>query len=236
MTNRISKAFKVLRNFPGDIWQLFISYLPGDIGFFLRSRYWKKRLKFLGDKVRIDVGIYFQNPQYISIDDGCWIDRNVIILAGPPREGRNTFEKHNPDFPLKIGEVYLGKNVHIAPNCVLSGIGGVYIGLHSGVAAGSAIYSFSNHYRNLNNREDPNQYSFAPYARDDQQFMVLGPVYIGDYCGIGLHTIILPGTTMKRGTWAASGTIVSGTFPEQMIIHNNVESLTKPMPNLIIKE
>lgn len=234
--NKFLKVLSAVLHFPIDIWQMFITYLPGQIGYGLRRLYWKKRLKYMGKKVLIDIGSYFQNPQYISLDDGCWIDRNVIILGGPPKEGRITFEKYNPDFPLKKGEVYLGKNVHIAPNCVLSGMGGLYIGLHSGVAAGSAIYSFSQHYRNLNDREDHFQYSFAPFARLDQQSMVLGPIFIGDYCGIGLHAIILPGTSMKNGSWVASGTIVSGSYPEQTVVNVKHEIITKSIADLIIKE
>jgi acetyltransferase-like isoleucine patch superfamily enzyme len=77
---------------------MFISFLPGAIGFKLRYRFWKNRLKFLGKNVKIDVGVYFQNPQFISIDDNCWIDRNVIILAGPPGSKRITYSKTNSEF------------------------------------------------------------------------------------------------------------------------------------------
>jgi hypothetical protein len=76
----IISLVKILASFPVDVWQLFVTYLPGPAGFKLRHIFWKKRLKFLGARVRIDVGVFFQNPKFIEIDDGSWIDRNVIIL------------------------------------------------------------------------------------------------------------------------------------------------------------
>lgn len=233
---RLSKALKHLLKLPSEIWLMIISYLPGRIGITLRYMFWKNRLKYLGQNVIIEPNVYFQNPEYISLDDDSWIDRNVIILAGQPREGRITHVKNAPDFPLDIGEVYIGKRTHIATNCILSGMGGLYIGCNSGVAANSSIYSYSHHYRNLNNREDTYQYSFAPMARLDQQSMILGSVFIDDYSGIGLHSIILPGTSLKKGCFVASGSIISGQFPDQTLIYTLGEIHTKSLSHLYIKE
>ena len=206
---------------PKDFYKMLCIYYPGPVGFKLRYKYFKKRLKFLGKDVRLDVGIYFQNPEYIEIDNNTWIDRNVIILAGPPGSNRITYEKPNPDFKESIGEVYLGEYTHIAPNCVLSGMGGLHIGKNCGIASNSAIYSFSHHYRNLTNKEDRWQYSFTPLARSDQQSMIQGPVVIEDYCAVGLNSIILPGTSLKKGTWVKSGSVISGRFPEQSLVFTN---------------
>lgn len=233
---KVLKAILIMLHFPIDVWQMFITYLPGKIGIVFRRVYWKSRLKYMGKNVIIDVGAYFQNPEYISLDDECWIDRNVNILAGLPREGRITFEKENPDFPLKYGEVYIGKFTHIAPNCVLSGMGGLYIGQNSTIASNTTIYSFSHHYRNLKNKEDGYQYSFTSMARFDQQSMIMRPVYIGDYCAVGLNSIILPGTSLKKGCWVAVGSIITGSFSEQSLIYFKQEICTKSIANLVIKE
>jgi acetyltransferase-like isoleucine patch superfamily enzyme len=211
-----------------------VSYVPGPVGHRVRYAYWKRRLAHLGDDVIIDVGVHFQNPEHISIDDGAWIDRGVIILAGPPGGQRLTFEEANPAFTGAIGDVRIGKRTHIAPYCVLSGIGGISIGDNCGVASHSAIYSYSHHYRNLKDRDDKTQYSFTPRARPDQQSMILKPVAIGDYCAVGLHCVLLPGTTLHRGTWVASGTTVTGTFPEQTLV--SAGGATKSIASLRIKE
>ena len=66
----------------------FVSGLPGQLGLFLRRRYWANRLRSLGENVRIDPGVYIQNPKFVSIGDNTWIDRGVIILAGPDNSER----------------------------------------------------------------------------------------------------------------------------------------------------
>lgn len=234
--NGLMSKFKIIAGFPKDMWEMLISYLPGKIGYFLRYRYWNKRLKYLGKNVKIDIGVYFQNPQFISIDDNCWIDRNVVILAGAPSSERIIYEKDNRDFHLKKGDVYIGKNTHISVNCILSGIGGIYIGKNTGIAANSAVYSFSHHYRNLKDKSDTYQYSFTPLVRLDQQAMILGQVVIGDYCAVGLNSVILPGTSIKRGSWVACGTVLTGAYPEQTLLFSEQGINTKPLANLNIKK
>jgi len=234
--SKYQKALQILTHLPIDLWQLLVTYLPGEVGFYLRYQFWKRKLKFLGKKARIDVNAHFQNPKFISLGENCWIDRNVLIIAGPPFIERITFFKENSDFLLDAGNVYIGKNTHIAPNCVLNGMGGLYIGKNSGVASNSNIYSFSHHYRNLSDRNDNNQYSFTPLAHPDQQSMISGPVFIGDFAAIGSGSVILPGTSLKRGCWVACGSVVSGSFTEQSLISTTQDTLIKSIANLMIKE
>ena len=225
-----------LLNFPSEVWKMIIGYLPGPIGYTLRQSFWRKRLNFLGKNVRIDIGVHFQNPQHVSLDDNCWIDRNVTILAGPPNSDRIIYHKKNSEFSLDTGEVYIGKMTHIAPNCVLSGIGGLFIGRNLTIASNSSIYSFSHHYRNLNDKSDTHQYSFTSLARIDQQSMILSPVVIEDFCAVGLNCVVLPGSTLKKGTWVACGTVVSGIYPEQSLLNYNQGIRTKTLSNLKIRE
>ena len=231
MDSKIESFFKL----PLNVLEMICTYFPGQIGFSFRYSYFKKKLRFLGKNVRIGVGVYFQNPEYITIDDNAWIDRHVIILAGPPNFSRTTFVKKNPDFNDDIGNVYIGKFTHIAPNCVLSGIGGLYIGKNCGVASNSTIYSFSHHYKNLADEKDQSQYSFTPQPRFDQQSMILGPVVIEDFCAVGLSSSILPGTLLGKGAWVACGTVVSGRFPPQTLITSNLKLIQKSLSNLKIR-
>lgn len=231
MRNKI----RAIVELPGAAWELFIAYLPGEVGIRLRYRFWRKRLRFLGADVRIEAGVHFQNPEYITIHERTWIDRNVVILAGPPSGERTTHRSQNTDYHGNAGEVHIGAFSHIAQNCVLSGMGGLSIGRNCGVAANSAIYTFSHHYRNLANREDKTQYSFTPMARPDQQAMILAAVVIEDYCGVGLASVILPGTTLKEGTWIGSGTIVSGTYPRQTLVFREAETRTKDLSEFKIR-
>ena len=58
---------RIILSLPNEIWKMVISYIPGQAGYKIRSNYWKKRLKYLGRNVKIDVGVHFTNPEYISI-------------------------------------------------------------------------------------------------------------------------------------------------------------------------
>lgn len=225
---------KIILGIPLDILQCLVCNWPGKFGNILRYMFWRKKLKYIGKNAVIDTGVYFQNPKFISLNDNCWIDKNVIILAGSPNKDRIIYDKHENDY-VSIGEVIIGKNTHIAPNCVLSGIGGVYIGNNTGVASNSSIYSFSHHYRNLNNKEDKYQYSFTPKSRKDQQAMILSPVIINDYCAIGLNSVVLPGTELEKGVWVASGSVISGKYEEQSVVNYRPENNIKKISHMKIK-
>jgi acetyltransferase-like isoleucine patch superfamily enzyme len=160
----------------------------------------------------------------------------VVILAGPPGGGRLTHQKKNPDFELDVGEVRIGDHTHVAPYCVLSGIGGIDIGSHCGVASHSAVYSFSHNYRNAGDPDDGRQFAFTPRARPDQQAMILGPVVIRDYCAVGLNSVLLPGTTLERGTWLACGSVAAGRYGPQAVVSGDVTSVVKDVSELRIVE
>lgn len=201
-----------------EIQLAMINGLTGRLGEVLRYRYWKKRLRCLGDNVKIDSGVIFKNPEFISIAENCWIDRNVLILAGCAGNDRIIHRVSNPAFQLCEGELSIGENTHIGPNCVMSGIGGLQIGANCGIAANTTIYSFSHHYRNLAERRDKKQYYFTPRTDLANQAMFLGPVVIDDGCAVGLNSVILPGTTMKKGSWVASGSVIRGMIDKHTVV------------------
>jgi acetyltransferase-like isoleucine patch superfamily enzyme len=210
----------IILGFPVDIWEMVISYLPGVIGVKLRYRFWKKRLKYLGRNVKIDIGVYFQNPNFISIDDFCWIDRGVIILAGPDNSDRPRRIVANSNFPIGKGFVYIGKKVHIGPFSVISGIGGIFISDECGFSSGVKIYSFSNYYRS---DEFPSnrRFHFGPLVEHKRQFMIEGPVFLGENVGVALNSIILPGVSIGKFSFIAVNSVVTSSFEENSLIAGN---------------
>lgn len=214
------KKLKILLNFPIDIWQIFITYLPGPIGYVLRYWFWKKRLKYLGKKVLIDVGVYFQKPHCILIDDHCWIDRGVILLAGPDTSNRARRSLVNDKFPLEPGMVHIGKNVHIGPYSVISGIGGIYISDDCGLASGFKAFSFSHHYRSEEFPSD-RSFLFAQPVAPEKQYMIEGPIFLDRNVGAAVNSTILPGVSIGKDSFVTINSVVSSSFEENSLIAGN---------------
>jgi acetyltransferase-like isoleucine patch superfamily enzyme len=180
----------------------------------------------LGKKVKIDRDVYFQNPEYISIDNFSWIDKGVMVLAGPDHSNRKKRIIKNMDFPLKKGHVHIGKNVHIGPYSIISGIGGVYISDDCGFSSGVKIYSFSNHFRSDHNPSDRN-FHFGPLVKQEKQFLIEGPVYLGFNVGIALNAILLPGISIHDHSFVAINSVVSRSFQENSLIAGNPAQFSK---------
>ncbi|MFH1538502.1 MAG: acyltransferase [bacterium] len=223
------QKIKTIIRFPMDIWLMFVTYLPGRSGYKLRYRYWKKRLEYLGKNVRIEIGVHFQNPEYIEINDDSWIDRNVIIMAGPDNSKREKIVRKNDNYPGKPGHVYIGKNCHITNNSIISGVSaGIYMGNDGGIAAGGKIYSFSNHYRSK--KEPSNEkFSLSAASSHDKQCMLEGPIFIGNNSPMAMNVVVLPGVTIPDNCFVAIGSVLTGgEFPENSIIAGNPAKAIRP--------
>lgn len=214
------RIVKHLLNLPTNIWLMFIGQMPGSAGRKLRYVFYRKRLNFLGRNAVIGEGVHFVNPEYISIDDNAWIDTGVIILAGPARGDRPTKILQNDKFPLPKGRVYIGKRVHVAPYCVISGHGGVYVSDDCGIAAGGRVYSLSHHYRSEDAPTNRN-IVFSPLADPEMQYMVEGPIVLETNVGVALNAVVLPGVTIGQDSFVLTGSVVAASFEENSLIAGN---------------
>ncbi len=207
------KSFYELISFP-------IFYLPGPLGYKLRYNYYRKKMKYLGENVKIDVGVSIINPEYISIGSNTWIDKHVILLAGKPIVGeRKIYRKTNNDYTGEEGELIIANDIHIAPFTIISGMGGTYIG--GGVAAGSKIYSLSHHYRNLLDLSDNYDYNFSSMSPQKEQALISGPVVLESNSAIGLNSVLLPGVTIGKNSWIGAGSVVHKNIPSNVIASGN---------------
>lgn len=213
--HKMRKILQVL----SSIWLMFITYFPGPMGFDLRHKFWRKKFKYLGKNVKIETGVYFQNPSYIFIDDNCWIDMNVIILAGLDNSEREKIYIRNKEFKGEPGAVYIRKNVHIGPGCIISGISaGVYISDNCSLAAKCKVYAFSHHYRSIKDPKNT-KVNFSPLVSQDRQCIIEGPVYLGSNTGAALHTVILPGVSIPDDCFIMINSVVSpGDYKSNSII------------------
>lgn len=210
MTNPVS----VLRT----IYAAIAIYAPGEMGDALRKRYYGKRLRHLGRGARIDIGVQISNPEHVSIGADVWVDKYVVINAGPPTAGgRHLSRRPNPSFGLPEGHVEIGARTHVAPHVVINGHGGVLIQEDCGIAAGSRIYSLSHHHRNPDDPTDTRRYLFTPLAPADLQSLICSPVVIKRRSAIALNCVVLPGATIGEECWVTVGSLVQGDLPSACI-------------------
>jgi len=104
------------------------------------------------------------------------------------------------------GDVKIGDNTWVGPFCSLDGSGGLEIGSHCSIAAGSHIFT-----------HDTVKYALSggvmPYEYD--------PVKIGDCCFIGAHTIIIKGVNIGEHSLISANSMVNKSFPPYSIIAGN---------------
>lgn len=215
--------------FPLEIYAMGITYLPGTIGFYLRSWYWRKKLKYLGKCTKIDVGVYFQNPKYISIGNNCWIDRSVIILAGIDKSTREKIVIKTGNDQCENGVVKIGNNVHIGPMCILSGISaGITISDNCCITAKCCLYAFTHHYKSKKQKSNKS-FGFGSMVALDKQCLIEGPIFIGFNTGIAMNVIILPGSVIMENSFVSINSVVKhGIYPENSFISGNPAKTIRP--------
>ncbi|GHN02866.1 LPS biosynthesis O-acetyl transferase [Cytophagales bacterium WSM2-2] len=211
----------MIKNLVRSFLEYFIRNIPGGIGRKIRYSYYKLVLGGCGKDVYIDIGVVITDPRSVFLGNHVWIDNYVLILSGPPGEGRKIYRKANPKYQYKEGELHIGDNVHIAPMTVIQSHGGVMIGANSGVASGSRIYSFSNHYKDLNEPADVGPFHFTPLAPLKNQAYVLSPVVLEEDTAIGLNSVVLPGTTVTKGTWLGVSSYIQGAKIEPDSVYSS---------------
>ncbi|MWV29457.1 acyltransferase [Aurantiacibacter rhizosphaerae] len=142
----------------------------------------------LGANVKVSDKASIYEPEKITIGDFSRID----------------------DFCVISGRVTLGRNVHIAPFCLVAGgEPGVVMEDFAGLAYGVQVFSQSDDYsgRSLTNPTVP-----AAYKHETKR-----AVRIGRHTIIGARAIVMPGVSMAEGTAVGAGALVSKSTQEWSI-------------------
>lgn len=191
---------------------LFLIYLPGSAGNWIRYRYYKRKFKSCGEKVTIDVGVIINGAEHIIVGDGVHIDKYCIIHAGKTNIGRIK-RKPNTAYQYDEGELIIGSNIHIVQFCIIMAYGGVHIGDNCTLSAGTKIYSLSNLPYAPENRSQI--VSIMPYT---QAPFIMSPVCLDENVWIGLDCIIMPGVHIEKDSFVVSKSLVMGAFPANSYI------------------
>jgi acetyltransferase-like isoleucine patch superfamily enzyme len=217
MLNELSRVF-----------ESFIRNIDGGAGRRLRRWYYSKRLGRCGSNVVIETGVFFQNPRSIFIGDNVWIDKYVLLISGPFVPGKRKYaRKDNSNYTGAAGDLVVGNGVHLAPFSLVQAHGGVQIGNNVTIASGAKVYSLSHHHRNISDKSDTKRYSFSTMAPDEDQFLILSPVVIQNNCAVGLNAVVLPGTTIRSGSWLGVLSYVTPGDTEMNAVYQSVRAHKK---------
>ncbi len=203
-----------------DFWLMLIMHWPGGTGAQLRYRYYRRRLAHLGVGVTIDAGVYISNPGYVSIDDNCWIDRGVTILAGPcGGKDREFLTRTNADFRLQEGVVSIGKNCHIGIRSIISGFAGVQLEDNVNLGPDTKLYSLTHHYRSVRHPSRP--VVCGSRGARDRQCLFAGPVVLKAGAVVMANAIIMPAVTIGKNSAVLIGSVVLRGVPENVVVRGD---------------
>lgn len=174
------------------LFEMPLRYMPGGFGYKFRYWYYKFMLKKLGKNVLIDVGVYLFGTKNITIGDYVWIDSGCRLEA-------------------MLGEIKIGKRVHIAPNAIIAAREPVIIEDYVGIGAGAKIYA---------NSERPfggKRMSGPMIPEKYKAFYTKKIVLEKDSC-IGAGSILLPGAHICEGAVVGANAVVKNKVNRYTIV------------------
>ncbi len=164
------------------LFEMCIRYIPGGVGYLIRYWYYKIMLKKLGKNVLIDVGVFLYGTKNISLGDYVWIDSGVRIEA-------------------MLGEVSIGKRVHIASHAIVAAREPVIIEDYVGIGAGAKIYA---------NSERPfgGKRMSGPMIPEEYKAFYSKKIVIEKDSCVGTGAVLLPGAHIGTGAVIGANTVV----------------------------
>jgi dTDP-4-amino-4,6-dideoxy-D-glucose acyltransferase len=184
-TGRISARYAIplgIRAALTDLPDAVIRYWPGPIGMKLRQLYFARRFGSMGANVIVGTGVELTMPRNIRVADYVFIDHHVTLDA-------------------MLGEIVIGRRIHIAPYAIVAGGGGIVLEDYSAVGAFARIYSHS---------EAPvdGKRMSGPMIPEAMKGMITAPVRLGKDALVGTGAVVLPGVTLGQGAIVGANSFV----------------------------
>jgi dTDP-4-amino-4,6-dideoxy-D-glucose acyltransferase len=166
-----------------DLPKAFLLGFPSGIGSYMRYTYFKRKLKKIGINSILGKNLNISGEKNIEIGSYTWVDDYVTLTAA-------------------FGEIKIGDRVHVSPNSILSGGGGLYIDDFVGIASYVQIYSHS---------EVPakGKSMAGPMMEESEKGFKSLPVHLQKNCFISAGAIILPGVSIGEGSVVGANSVVT---------------------------
>lgn len=114
------------------------------------------------------------------------------------------------------GKIVINEGVGMS-GCTIYSMESITIGRNTDIGSGCKI---------IDNDFHPLPYS-ERYPVERLDLLKKRPVVIGEGCFLGANSIILKGTTLGKNVVVGAGSVVSGTFPDNVIIAGNPARIIK---------
>ena len=201
VSGRISKQvyLRSIIDMPATIVESLIRNVSGPLGFKLRAWFYKFRLRHLGKNVLIGIGVEFNGPKNISIDDYTWIDSYTVINA-------------------QMGPISFGKRIHVAQHCVFGSRAPIVLEDYVAVAAGTKVYS------NSERPSDGKRMSGPMVPRAQKAFYSAPIIFRKDSCVL-VNSLILPGVTIGYGAVVGASSVIKRDVPNWDIVVGNGQKI-----------
>lgn len=144
----------------------------------------KLGLKKIGEDVKISRKVSIYSPEEITIGNHVRID----------------------DFAILSGKIEIGNYVHISAYVALYGKYGIKIGNYCGCSARSTIFSATDDFSG--------NYMISPMVPEEYTNIISGEVVFEDFVQIGANTIVMPNTTIHKGSATGAFTYVNKNLDE----------------------
>jgi dTDP-4-amino-4,6-dideoxy-D-glucose acyltransferase len=165
-----------------DIPVAVILHWPGPIGMRLRQLYFRFRFGSMGENVIVGTGVQVTAPKNIAVSDHVFIDHHVTLDA-------------------MLGEITIGRRIHLAPYAIIAGGGGVHLDDYSAVGAFARLYSHS---------EAPidGKRVSGPMIPERMKGMITAPIRLAKDSLVGTGAVLLPGVTLGEGAVVGANSLV----------------------------
>lgn len=171
-----------LRALALDVPAAIVGHWPGAVGMKLRQLLYRFRFGAMGANVLIGPGAVLVRPRGIRLADYAFVDHHVTLDA-------------------MMGEIHVGRRMHIAPYAIIAGAGGVFMDDYAAVGAFARIYSHS---------EAPveGKRMSGPMIPEAMKGMITAPVRLGRDAVVGTGAVVLPGVTLGEGAIVGANSLV----------------------------
>jgi acetyltransferase-like isoleucine patch superfamily enzyme len=197
--------------------QFFLRNIPGGLGQRIRAFFYSKFFGSFGNNIRIDIGVIFDNPINIFLENDIWIMPYSHLTAAPynynPEKSiKPVYIRKKSDF---IGKIIIGNQTSIGEYNILQGYGGIKIGNRCTTSARCAIYSMSH---SVFIKENLNTKTFANSMVKDYQAVpsIMNSIELGYGAWIGYNSVIFSGT-IGEFSFIKSGLTINKNIPNNVI-------------------